>query len=74
MKVATLFAHKYCAPYDAHMVAHVHDEFQWEVLEKDSKKVGELLEKSIVQAGRYLNLTVPMDGEADIGFNWRDTH
>ena len=74
MKVATLFAHKYVAQYDASMVAHVHDEFQWEVLNEDSVIVGELLEKAIVQAGVFLKLNVPMAGEAEIGFNWRDTH
>jgi len=74
MKVATLFAHKYTAKYDAHMIAHVHDEYQWEVIEKDSVKVGELLAKAIVKAGEYLNLTLPMDGEFDIGINWKDTH
>lgn len=74
MKVSTLFAHKYCKNYDAHMLAHVHDESQWEVLEKESEKVGELLEKSIVKAGEYLKLTVPMAGEADIGMSWKETH
>ena len=74
MKVSTLFANKWCAKYDAKMVAHVHDESQWEVLEKDSITVGELLEKSIVKAGEYLNLGVPMAGEAKIGINWWETH
>lgn len=74
MKVATLYAHKWCAKYEAYMVAHVHDEYQWEVIEKDTQKVAELLEKAIVKAGEFLGLTVPMAGEADIGFNWRDTH
>ena len=74
MKVATLYAHKYCDEYDAWMVAHVHDEFNWEVLAKDSKPVAELLEKSIVQAGTFLNLTVPMGGEAEIGVNWKEVH
>ena len=74
MKVATLYASKYCEAYDAYMIAHVHDEFQWEVAEEDSEIVGELLEKSIVKAGEFLNLTVPMAGESEIGMNWRDTH
>lgn len=76
MKVATCYADKWISNggYDAHMVAHVHDEFQFEVIESESKKVASLLEDAIVKAGEYLKLTVPMAGEADIGRNWRETH
>jgi len=76
MKVATLYAHKSirAGGYDATMVAHVHDEFQFEVLDKDSTAVSKILEESIVKAGEYLKLTVPMAGTADIGKNWAETH
>lgn len=76
MKVATCYADKWITNggYDAHMVAHVHDEYQWEVIESESKKVASLLEDAIVKAGEYLELAVPMAGEADIGLNWRETH
>lgn len=76
MKVATLYAHKMIREegLDAKMVAHVHDEFQWEVIAKDSIRVGELLENAIVKAGNHLELTVPMAGGSKIGDNWNDTH
>lgn len=74
MKVATLFAHKAVAKYDARMVAHIHDEYQWEVIEKDSEICAELLKESIVKAGKFLNLNVPMAGDSNIGVNWKETH
>jgi hypothetical protein len=76
MKVATCYADMWITKggYDAHMVAHVHDEYQWEVIQSESKKVASLLEDAIVKAGEYLKLTVPMAGEADIGMNWKETH
>jgi len=74
MKVATLFAVKYCKGYDASMVAHIHDEYQFEVFDKDVEKVSELLEKSIVKAGEYLKLGLPMGGVAKSGKTWKDTH
>ena len=74
MKVATLYACKWTKYYDASMIAHVHDEFQWEVLQKDSEVVSKLLEGSIAKAGVFLKLKVPMAGEAEIGYNWKDTH
>lgn len=74
IKVATLYAHKYCAAFDACMVVHQHDEYQWEVKEEESEKIAELLEESIVKAGEFLNLNVPMGGTSKIGLNWRETH
>ncbi len=74
MKVATLFACKACSRYDASMVNHMHDEYSFEVVEEDSKKVSELLEESIVKSGQYLKLTVPMSGEGIVGNNWKEVH
>ena len=76
MKVATCFADKWVVKrnIDAGMVAHIHDEFQWEVIKSASVEVGELLSKAIVQAGVHLKLTVPMAGEYKVGLNWKETH
>jgi DNA polymerase I-like protein with 3'-5' exonuclease and polymerase domains len=36
--------------------------------------VGEMLSKSIAEAGRYYNLEIPMDGDYKIGDTWKETH
>lgn len=76
MKVATVIAQKEVTlrGLDAHLVAHMHDEYQWEVIDSDCEEVAELLVESIVKAGIQLNLNVPMGGEAKIGMNWSETH
>lgn len=76
MKLATVYAFKWIKAegYDAKMVCHCHDEMQWEVREDQAEAVGKLLERSIVKAGEYLKLNVPMGGGAKIGLTWRETH
>lgn len=76
MKVATCYAHKWVEQrgLDAHMIIHMHDEYQWEAKEGQEKEVAELLETAIVKAGQFLKMNVPMAGEAAIGDNWRETH
>ena len=58
----------------AHFVANVHDEWQIEVAEEDAEMVAAMGIQSIVQAGRKFNLQCPLDGEANIGYTWGDTH
>lgn len=56
------------------IVAHVHDEFQMEVLpEKVQLVVSESVE-AIKQAGVTLGFKCPLDGEARAGKNWAETH
>lgn len=76
MKVATCYAIKSIEKegYDAQMIIHMHDEFQFEVLKEHSKDVAELLEESIVNSGTFFNLNIPMGGDASIGKSWADTH
>jgi len=59
---------------DAHFVANIHDEWQMEVAEKDSKKVGELGVLAIKNAGLSFDMKCPLDGEYHIGDNWSETH
>ena len=59
---------------DAHFVCNVHDEWQLEVLEKDADRVGEIGVSAIVDAGEYLDLNCPLDGEYNVGNNWSETH
>jgi DNA polymerase I-like protein with 3'-5' exonuclease and polymerase domains len=59
---------------DAHFVCNVHDEWQLEVLEKDADRVGKMGVEAIIDAGDYLYLTCPLDGEYNVGNNWSETH
>ncbi len=76
MKAATVFAHIWIAKkkYDAHMVAHVHDEYQWEVREDQAEAVGELLSRAIVKAYEYFEINVQGGAAYDIGDSWAETH
>lgn len=76
MKLATVLAHRAIKKerYDSHMVCMMHDEFQFETLETHTKDVSELLEWSIEEAGRKLELGLPTTGEAKIGNSWYMTH
>lgn len=76
MKLATNYAHQWIKRdgLDAHMVAHVHDEYQWEVKDEDTVAVGELLKEAIVKAYKDLGITVPGDGDYKVGLSWACTH
>lgn len=59
---------------DAKKVLDMHDEFQFEVLERDAERVGELCVRAIVLAGEAFNLRIPMAGQFKVGLNWAETH
>jgi len=59
---------------DAQMVCVMHDEYTFQVREDHAERVAFLAEEAIREAGRILNLTVPSDGEAMIGLNWKEIH
>lgn len=59
---------------DAKKVLDMHDEFQFEVLERDAERVAELCERAIVLSGESFNLKIPMAGQSKIGNNWAETH
>jgi len=56
---------------DAKVVMQVHDELVVEVLEKDVKKVSELMRKEMEQAA---TLKVPLVVDIGIGNNWDEAH
>ncbi len=56
------------------VVANIHDEHQYEVDEEIAEEVGQLSIECIKKAGEYFNIRIPLDGEANVGDNWRDTH
>jgi len=59
---------------DHKFVANIHDEIQIEVNEEDSKLVGELGKKSIIDSGHFYKLNIFLDAEYKIGNNWSETH
>lgn len=59
---------------DAHQVAIVHDEMQYDCDESCAEQVGQILRKHIIEAGVYYKLRCPLDGEYMIGNNWLETH
>lgn len=78
MKIATLLVEKrvkseidsgICRP-----LIRYHDEEQWSSHEGYSDTLGRQGVKSIVDAGRYFDFKVPLDGEYKVGKNWAETH
>jgi DNA polymerase I-like protein with 3'-5' exonuclease and polymerase domains len=56
------------------VVANIHDEHQYECDEDIAEEVGELSIECIKRAGAYFNIRIPLDGEANVGNNWKETH
>jgi DNA polymerase I-like protein with 3'-5' exonuclease and polymerase domains len=66
-----------CYNYRTHTVkrvAYYHDENVWECPEEIAKEIGEMGVKSIIKAGEYLKLSVPLAAEFKIGLSWADIH
>jgi DNA polymerase I-like protein with 3'-5' exonuclease and polymerase domains len=59
---------------DFTLAAHVHDEWQLEILEEHAEDAAELALPAIRAAGEYYQLKVALDGETKIGLTWADTH
>lgn len=55
-------------------VAHIHDEFQLEVMPEHVDLVKEQAVNGIRQAAEQLAFKCPLDGEAHSGRTWADTH
>lgn len=56
------------------VVANIHDEHQYECDEEIAEEMGELSIECIRRAGEYFNIRIPLDGEANVGSNWKETH
>ena len=59
---------------DAHLVASVHDEYQFEVNHRDVQKFGQISKESIKQTEQILKLNCPLDSEWKAGLTWAATH
>ena len=68
-----LLANKYL-PEEAHQLAFVHDELQYECLPNQIGYMKGCLESTAVQAGEYYKLRIPIAAEAKAGSNWAEVH
>lgn len=58
----------------AKFVTMQHDEFQFIAHKDDADRVAEILEQSMIDAGKFVGSECPILGEAQIGNSWYDTH
>jgi len=59
---------------NAKKVIDMHDESQAEILNKYVELYCKLAVQSIVEAGEYYKLRIPMDADTNVGDNWACTH
>lgn len=80
MKTATNYVHDHADEYDLEWgvdyanLAHVHDEFQFEVVPEKVENLKTLTCLSIQKAGELLGSRCPQNGEAKEGPTWAETH
>ena len=76
MKKAIVFFHEEWKKrnFDGFPCLMVHDEIQCVVRKDQAPEVAELIRLSIIKAGEYFKLKIPMDGASKIGSNWLETH
>jgi DNA polymerase I-like protein with 3'-5' exonuclease and polymerase domains len=78
MKYAMVFADKLIRErfgLEPYGLIRYHDEEIWECPTQEmAEEVGKLGVQSIIAAGRYLKLNVPLNGEYKVGKNWADVH
>lgn len=55
-------------------VQYTHDEYGVETENSISYEVSKIMEWTMAEAGKRLNIKVPLVGEAKIGKNWAETH
>ena len=59
---------------DAKLVASIHDEYQFEVLNTDVNKFGQLTKDAMKDTERQLQMKCPLDNEWKVGKTWAETH
>ena len=74
MKIAQCYLYDWLKGLSAWFLYVSHDEFQLECDPDIAERVKLMAIRSIVQAGKYLKLNVPLDASGDIGQSWADTH
>jgi len=58
----------------AYQIGFIHDEMQWECHEKYAEEVSKILVDAAEEAGRLLNIRMPIAAEATVGKNWSECH
>lgn len=76
MAQAAIFLERYIRSdgLDSLKVGDIHDEWQYDVDPRDSRRHAERSVQSIREAGEELNLTIPLGGTAKEGLTWAQTH
>lgn len=74
MKYYTVALYNNLKDYDAIMVGNIHDEVQMEVLESQVDEVKKIAEASFAEVTNILNFRIKLEGEAQDGETWYDTH
>jgi DNA polymerase I len=59
---------------DAHQVIFYHDEFDYEINPIHKQEIEDIMLSSIVFAGEYYKLRIPMEGSVKFGMNWKEIH
>jgi DNA polymerase-1 len=59
---------------DAKLVASIHDEYQFEVLNTDVDKFGQITKDAMKDTERKLHMKCPLDNEWKVGKTWAETH
>ncbi len=59
---------------DAKLVASIHDEYQFEVLNKDVKRFGQLTKDAMKDTEKQLHMKCTLDNEWKVGRTWAQTH
>lgn len=55
-------------------ILNVHDEFQAEAYKDVAEEVKQAFLDSMLEAGEFLGVRLPVEGDAHIGNNWSETH
>lgn len=58
----------------AKQMAYIHDELQYAAPKDDAESVGQAIKDAAVQAGKTLNMNIPIEADYTIGASWADTH
>jgi DNA polymerase-1 len=72
MKKSLVLFSEQATGYEMH--ANVHDEVQFSCDADRADELGQLFVDCIKEAGKALNVACPLDGEYNIGNNWKETH
>jgi DNA polymerase-1 len=62
------------ANLDVKLVASVHDEYQFEVVNKDVQAFGKITKYAMKDTEKQLQMRCPLDNEYKVGKTWAETH